>query len=490
MRRVAVEAWLVGLCLSAALWAIPVSAQPPPLPHSFYGTVELNGAPAPGGTLVEARGAGVLVGVPGNPITVTEAGRYGGPGGFDPKLVVQGEVAEGTAIEFYLNGVRAQCAVPGGPWQDTYPFSSGAVTELNLRVLGPTPTPTSTSTATHTPTYTPAATSTSTDTPTGTPTPTHSATPTSTPTGTLGPTSTPTATPTITGTPTDTPTATRTPTITATATATPTGTGTPTPMPTASATGTPTSVATTGAIQGTVYYDVNGNRQRDAEEPTLAGAVLVLQSLSHVEISRFTTESDGQYFFGDLSPGTYMLTEFNPPGFGRSTTPDTLYAWVPPGYVVVFDFGDAPDLTPTATPTLTGTPSPTPTPTATVSSTPSSTPSTAWIEGFIWEDRNRDWQFDVGEEPLANVRVTLTAVGLAELGDGWGSQETWSRYDGWYCFEVVAPGRYSVSVDLPPGYFATTDERVWLAVEPKDFHQVDFGLRPLYRVGLPLVIHD
>jgi len=112
--------------------ATPAAVQPPPIPHSFYGTVEINGAPAPVGTQVEARGAGVQTGVSGNPITVTQAGQYGGPGGFDPKLVVQGQVANGTPIEFYVDGVRAQCAVPGGTWQESYPFSSGAVTELDL----------------------------------------------------------------------------------------------------------------------------------------------------------------------------------------------------------------------------------------------------------------------------------------------------------------------------------------------------------------------
>ena len=123
--------------IALSLWMVvsvttPAMVQPPPIPHSFYGAVEINGEPAPVGTQVEARGAGVLTGVSGNPITVTQAGQYGGPGGFDPKLVVQGEIAEGTPIYFYVNGAPAQCAVTGGPWQESYPFSSGAVTELNL----------------------------------------------------------------------------------------------------------------------------------------------------------------------------------------------------------------------------------------------------------------------------------------------------------------------------------------------------------------------
>ena len=133
---------LLAISLCFLLPYVAVYAQPP-LPHAFYGTVEINGEPAPVGTVVEARGEGVLTGIKGNPITVTEAGKYGGPGGLDPKLVVQGDVENGTPIEFYVNGVRAECYDPAaGEWVDTYPFESGAVTELNLRV-GAAPTPAS-----------------------------------------------------------------------------------------------------------------------------------------------------------------------------------------------------------------------------------------------------------------------------------------------------------------------------------------------------------
>jgi len=73
-KRAATRVLLAGLCLLAAAFVRPVSAEPPPpLPHAFYGAVEVNGEPAPAGTQVEARGAGVLTGVLGNPITVTQA---------------------------------------------------------------------------------------------------------------------------------------------------------------------------------------------------------------------------------------------------------------------------------------------------------------------------------------------------------------------------------------------------------------------------------
>ena len=129
----------IVLLLCVVLLAMPVLAQPPSLPHSFYGAVTVDGQPAPIGAQVEIRGAGVRDDVQGNPLAVTQLGRYGGPEAFDPKLMAQGDITDGAPIEFYVDGVRAECALPGGEWQSTFPFESGEVTELNLRVGGAPP---------------------------------------------------------------------------------------------------------------------------------------------------------------------------------------------------------------------------------------------------------------------------------------------------------------------------------------------------------------
>jgi len=131
------------IALLICLMAIPVLAIPvtpswaqPVLPHAFYGSVTIDGTAAPIRAVVEARGTGVSTGIEGNPITVTETGKYGGPGGFDPKLVVQGDITDGTNLTFYVNNVTAQCydVQAGGEWLDSYPFKSGDVTVLNLKV--------------------------------------------------------------------------------------------------------------------------------------------------------------------------------------------------------------------------------------------------------------------------------------------------------------------------------------------------------------------
>jgi hypothetical protein len=128
------RALTVALLLLAAPPAVFAQDAPPTPPHAFLGEVTIDGQPAPVGTTIEARGEGVRTGIPGNPITITEAGRYGGPSPAEEKLIVQGRVADGAALTFYVNGRPAQCALPGGAWQDAFPFQALAVTPLNLRV--------------------------------------------------------------------------------------------------------------------------------------------------------------------------------------------------------------------------------------------------------------------------------------------------------------------------------------------------------------------
>ena len=94
------------LMLSAlAVTAMPsAAAEAPVLPTSFYGNVTVNGASAPVNTTVTGRIVSAA-GSPGNgSIPTTEAGKYGGSGGFDPKLHVYTDNVDdiGNTIEFYV----------------------------------------------------------------------------------------------------------------------------------------------------------------------------------------------------------------------------------------------------------------------------------------------------------------------------------------------------------------------------------------------------
>ena len=164
----------------AVMLVMPVAALAanPQLPHLFYGTVQVRHGTSEAyhaadvGTVIVATVGGVEKGR----ITVVDAGRYGNHP--DVHLIVQGDIAAGARIDFYIDSTRAN---------QNSSFVSGNVTELNLvfslpRESEATPTPVTTATPTATPTGTP----TGNATPTATsvvPTPTRTATPTAVPTG-------------------------------------------------------------------------------------------------------------------------------------------------------------------------------------------------------------------------------------------------------------------------------------------------------------------
>jgi len=112
---------VIVICLGIVM-ASPVSAQVP-IPHAFYGDIKINGEPAPVGTIVEARGDGVKVGLEGNPIMTTEVGKYGTEGYGGAKLVVQGDIVGNTVLSFYINGE---------PADQTYTWKSMEITRLSL----------------------------------------------------------------------------------------------------------------------------------------------------------------------------------------------------------------------------------------------------------------------------------------------------------------------------------------------------------------------
>ncbi len=88
---------LVALIL-LLLVAAPVYGQgPPQLPNSFFGDVTINGGPAPVGTKISATGEGVTTDTVQNPVFTTIAGTYGID---SQKLLVQGDISDGTTITF------------------------------------------------------------------------------------------------------------------------------------------------------------------------------------------------------------------------------------------------------------------------------------------------------------------------------------------------------------------------------------------------------
>jgi hypothetical protein len=85
------------------------------LGHGFYGTVKVGGVDAGAGTVISARVGGTQYGS----CTVTTPGSYA--------LIVQGDIAEGATIDFYVAGKKAD---------QTFPFKDGWTTQLGLTAGG------------------------------------------------------------------------------------------------------------------------------------------------------------------------------------------------------------------------------------------------------------------------------------------------------------------------------------------------------------------
>jgi len=180
---------LVGALAALLVWAGPVLAVPPP-PHTFYGSVKIDGANVPNGTLITAYvfdGARIVV--CGETRTFTPAPPFPQESSYafnvngddnDPTLPEKDGAVDGDIVYFWIGeGASRTLAFETGVWH------SNTTTNLNLTATaGATATPTPTSLL---PTATPTSTFTQTATPSITPTPTLTQGPTASPTPTVVP---------------------------------------------------------------------------------------------------------------------------------------------------------------------------------------------------------------------------------------------------------------------------------------------------------------
>ncbi len=99
----------------------------PVLPQSFWGSVK----DASGNSILSGTVEAWMNGVKQDSIAIVN-GQYGGPGGFDERLIVQGTSEDvGKTIEFYVNGVKAN---------ETAKYTPGEKTMVNLTVAAPSDT--------------------------------------------------------------------------------------------------------------------------------------------------------------------------------------------------------------------------------------------------------------------------------------------------------------------------------------------------------------
>jgi len=94
----------LSVLLIGSIVASLAGADSPSPPHGFYGSLYIDGSPAPAGTGIQAWVGGEDSTFNG-PFQTTLPGAYGGPLGTDTKLLVECETGE--TITFYINSVLA-----------------------------------------------------------------------------------------------------------------------------------------------------------------------------------------------------------------------------------------------------------------------------------------------------------------------------------------------------------------------------------------------
>ncbi|MCA9156303.1 MAG: carboxypeptidase regulatory-like domain-containing protein, partial [Planctomycetales bacterium] len=181
-----------------------------------------------------------------------------------------------------------------------------------------------------------------------------------------------------------------------------------------------------GSIAGIVHADPNQNCEFDAGEKLLSGVTVELLDAGGNVVATTQTDANGAYKFDNLRPGKYAVRELQPTGYfqggqragsgGGDDSQVDLITSINVGsdqHLVDYDFCELP-------------------------------PSI--LSGYVHADPDQDCVFDAGET-LQGVKV--------ELLDSAGKVIATTTTDttGYYKFEGLAPGSYTVRETQPDGYF-------------------------------------
>jgi|GEM_PF-850846 len=192
------------------------------------------------------------------------------------------------------------------------------------------------------------------------------------------------------------------------------------------------------SLSGFVYQDLNNNGAKEAGESGQAGVTVTLSGtndLGAITPIVVTTDSTGQYSFGDLRPGTYTITETQPPGLLDGT--DTQGA--PGNGTVVNDSFQNITLAPGAD--------------GANNNFGELPPSS--FSGRVFNDVNNNGLFDPATDTgLPNVSVTLT--GTSDVG-AIAPVTVTTDANGNYTFTNLRPGTYAITETQPAGYLDGTD---------------------------------
>jgi hypothetical protein len=176
----------------------------------------------------------------------------------------------------------------------------------------------------------------------------------------------------------------------------------------------------TASISGSKFNDANGNGVRDAGEAGVSGITINLAGPNSL-IRTTTTDASGNFTFSSLPAGAFTISEVVPPGFAQ-TTPGgagTIAVTLAAGQTATgFLFGNR------------------------------AAAGAASISGTKFLDINANGVVDGNDRGFEGVTITLK-------DSSGNTQTTVSAADGTFKFVNLAPGTYTLSEIIPPGFAQT-----------------------------------
>ena len=190
---------------------------------------------------------------------------------------------------------------------------------------------------------------------------------------------------------------------------------------------------TPGTVNGSAWTDANGNGLQDPGESGRAGVTVQLLDTNLNVLATTTTDSDGQYSFAQVAPGSYYI-QFAPPSGEAFTTQGQ---------------GSVVDPTDGRSSLLSVSPG------QALSSIDAgliqTTAAPATVSGRAWSDPTADGVQSLGQPGIAGVPVYLfNQSGILVAS-------TLTDANGAYSFTVIASGTYTVQFGFP-GVFAFSPE--------------------------------
>jgi fimbrial isopeptide formation D2 family protein/uncharacterized repeat protein (TIGR01451 family) len=193
------------------------------------------------------------------------------------------------------------------------------------------------------------------------------------------------------------------------------------------------------SLSGFVYVDADNDGAFDSGETPIQGVTITLTGTDHlgnVVNLTATTSITGYYRFDNLRPGTYTLAETQPAGYldGRDTIGtqggaggnDVFSITLPIGVETNGENNNFGELL------------------------------AARIAGFVYEDNNNNGNFETGLGESSISGVTITLSGTDDLGNSV-LLTTTTTVTGFYAFDDLRPGTYTVIETQPTGYLDGRD---------------------------------